>query len=127
MNTLDLIATLECEACQFHAEKGTWPLQGGSNRQTHCSNNERMGLIGCHRSWTSMSQAHCTVCHGQFATNGVADYHWREPRGKEPHHVDWKSLKVLSGDHKGKPVLFEDESGVIHRANHASPKGVVFE
>ena len=23
-----------------------------------------------------MAQAHCTICHEQFATNGVADFHW---------------------------------------------------
>lgn len=29
----------------------------------------------CGRRWTSLVQAHCTVCHEHFGTDGLADRH----------------------------------------------------
>lgn len=29
----------------------------------------------CGRAWTSLVQAHCTVCHQHFGTDGLADRH----------------------------------------------------
>jgi hypothetical protein len=112
MNTLDRIALLECEICQKAAAKGVWPEVKGQ-RITHCKD--------CHRSWTSIVQAHCTVCHENFATNGTADLHWRETKGGEPEHLDWAKVKVTSGQYKGKPVFFSaDEAmgSVVHRLDH---------
>jgi hypothetical protein len=42
---------------------------------------------GCHRDWVSLSQAHCTVCHEQFATDGVARRHWTKPGHVHPNEV----------------------------------------
>lgn len=56
--------TEDCPTCKHARLKGWFGLARG----THCR--------GCHRSWTSQTQAHCTVCHQQFVTNGTADVHW---------------------------------------------------
>ncbi len=55
-----------CPTCT-HADKHGW--WGPGHAGTHCR--------GCHRSWTSKAQAHCTICHGHFVTDGVAELHWR--------------------------------------------------
>lgn len=58
------VTTGECRICA-HAEKhGSWPPD---HRGTHCE--------GCHRSWTGFREAHCTVCHLHFSSDGVAERH----------------------------------------------------
>jgi len=32
--------------------------------------------MNCHRSWVSMTQVHCVLCHQNFASDGVAQLHW---------------------------------------------------
>jgi hypothetical protein len=32
----------------------------------------------CGRRWASLTQAHCSVCHQQFASVGVSDHHQRD-------------------------------------------------
>lgn len=58
-----------CDICAYAAEHGSWPP---SHRGTHCHD--------CHRSWTSLKEAHCTVCHEHFSTDGHAQSH-RGPHG----------------------------------------------
>jgi hypothetical protein len=64
----------DCDVCA-HADAHAWIGQDGA----HCR--------GCHRSWTSTAQAHCVICHEHFATNGVADLHWREGSHVHPSQV----------------------------------------
>ena len=71
-----------CAVCVFAKDHHRWPMNG-----THCK--------GCHRSWKSKAQAHCTVCHQQFAGYSVADLHWREPKGQPPVHLDPSTLPRL--------------------------------
>lgn len=62
---------LVCEPCD-HAWRHGWfgpTVEGG----THCG-----GADGCHRSWRSPKEAHCTVCHQHFSADSAADLH-------EPH------------------------------------------
>lgn len=35
----------------------------------------KWGCSGCDRRWTSLTQAHCPVCHQQFAGMAAADRH----------------------------------------------------
>ena len=60
-----------CPVCAYADEDGWW---GPAHHGTHCR--------GCHRSWTSLAQAHCVTCHQQFVSATVADRHM------SPHHVD---------------------------------------
>lgn len=59
-----------CNVCAYAEVNGEWPPDF---KGTHCSN--IVGVEGCHRSWTSISQSHCTVCHRQFGSNTVGDEH----------------------------------------------------
>ena len=80
---------MTCEICEFAAEHAHWPMAG-----THCRD--------CHRSWVSTSQAHCTLCHENFATNGVADLHWVKGKHTDPALV-------------AKLVRVEESSGPVWR------------
>ena len=71
-----------CETCDYADERHCWPMTG-----THCHR--------CHRSWISTAQAHCVVCCQQFASNSVADLHWREPKGQPPVHIDPSTITRL--------------------------------
>ena len=71
-----------CGICAYASEHHRWPMTG-----THCQR--------CHRSWTSTKQAHCVVCHEQFAGNTIADLHWREPKGQPPVHLDPNTITRL--------------------------------
>jgi hypothetical protein len=66
-----------CSICQYARQHGGWP---SGHKGTHCRD--------CHHSWSGSSQAHCVVCHGQFATNGVGDHHWLHGRHVDPSTVD---------------------------------------
>jgi hypothetical protein len=56
-----------CEPCKHAVLEGWWgPLPGGC--RTHCST--------CHRSWSSLREAHCTLCCRHFVSHKVADRHW---------------------------------------------------
>lgn len=46
---------------------------------------------GCGRRWTSLTQAHCTVCHEHFATVGVSDAHQTDGRCTYPAEVTRKN------------------------------------
>ena len=74
-------ADATCPTCEYAREHACWPP---GFRGTHCADSRRAGVTGCHRSWTSTREAHCTVCHGQFASNGVADRHWKDSRHVDP-------------------------------------------
>ena len=64
----------ECSVCAFAAANGHWGQPG-----THCKD--------CHRSWVSTAQAHCTLCHENFATDGVANLHWVRNEHTNPSRV----------------------------------------
>ena len=84
----------DCEICEFAREFAHWPTldndlaianpgdvmkpdhEGRKNIITHCGTSRRAGVTGCHRSWKSLAQGHCTVCHEQFATESTSDHHW---------------------------------------------------
>jgi RNA polymerase subunit RPABC4/transcription elongation factor Spt4 len=85
--------SLDCPVCAFAAEHHYWPMPG-----THCKD--------CHRSWTSLSQAHCITCHEQFATNGVSDRHWIKG-----HHIH-PSFIAEAGD----LVLRDEAAGPVYRS-----------
>lgn len=53
-----------CELCDHAAEHGAWPPE---HRGTHCR--------VCHRSWRSLVEAHCTICHLHFSTDNTATVH----------------------------------------------------
>jgi|NGEPerStandDraft_6_1074524.scaffolds.fasta_scaffold01244_5 hypothetical protein len=103
-----------CEACAFAAEHHRWPMKAG----THCHR--------CHGSWISTAQAHCVVCCQQFASNSVADLHWREPKGQPPVHLDPSTLPRLechdeamgsvwrsTGDREPRPFAVYAERGAF--------------
>jgi hypothetical protein len=73
-----------CSACTYADEHGSWPMPG-----THCRD--------CHRSWVSMSQAHCVLCHENFATDGVAEKHWI--KGVHTHPSDVPKLECREEGH----------------------------
>jgi hypothetical protein len=50
----------------------------------------------CGRRWTGLAQAHCTVCHRHFSTDGAADRHRKQASCMDP-------LLVLRRD--GSPVF----------------------
>jgi hypothetical protein len=71
---------------------------------TKCIDNRRLGLKGCGLEWAALAQAHCTVCHGQFASTGVAERHWTKDG-----HTDPGSVRRKNGD-----PLLELRNGVWH-------------
>lgn len=75
-----------CRPCVHSALFGWWgyPLLRDLNAHTHCA--------GCHRSWRGVKEAHCTVCHEQFASNEAAAKHWVNDR-----HVDPSKVKGVNG------------------------------
>lgn len=68
----------KCKLCQHADEHGSWGQNG-----THCRD--------CHRSWTSLVQEHCTLCHQQFSTTSVADRHWKSGVHVHPAEIAWFS------------------------------------
>lgn len=66
----------ECLPCRHAAIFGWWgnPLTKGIGAVTHCK--------ACHRSWRSLKEAHCTVCHSHFTSNEAASYHWNDKTGQ---------------------------------------------
>jgi hypothetical protein len=93
-----------CATCVFAREHGHWPMQG-----THCRD--------CHRSWKSLSQAHCTVCHETFATNGVADLHWTKKEG----HVHPSGISSLELHQESEGGVWRKSAGRVHHlASQAS-------
>ena len=65
-----------CETCAYADAHGWW---GPGHQGTHCR--------GCHRSWTSRREAHCTVCHGHFIGDSAAELHWRHGQHRDPASV----------------------------------------
>lgn len=65
----------DCPICAYSAEHASWPAE---HRGTHCP--------GYHRSWTSKREAHCTVCHGHFSSDSLAERHWCDSHGRVPEH-----------------------------------------
>lgn len=66
----------ECSPCTYAAEHGWW---GPEHKGTHCR--------VCHKSWGGTTRAHCTVCHETFASDGVAQHHWRKDGHLHPSDV----------------------------------------
>jgi len=66
-----------CHICTYASEHGSWPPD---HHGTHC----RI----CHRSWSSTSQAHCTVCCAHFTADSAAELHWLRGRHADPADVD---------------------------------------
>ena len=110
-----------CEICAYATEYHRWPMTG-----THCGD--------CHRSWISTAQAHCMVCRQQFASNSVADLHWREPKGQPPVHIDPSTIPRLelhdeamgavwrsTGDRESRPFAVYAERGAI--SSPSMPRG----
>src|SRR5262245_61819697 len=60
-----------CRYCEYSKDHGWWgpPLAEllGRPGGTHC--------IRCHRSWMSLTEAHCTLCCEHFSTHRTADRH----------------------------------------------------
>lgn len=56
-----------CGTCEYAQAHGWWgPTMAG---RTHCRR--------CHKSWGGTAHAHCTVCCETFASDGVAQHHWK--------------------------------------------------
>ncbi len=90
-----------CPICDYAEEHGWWgPTMHG---KTHCAR--------CHRTWTSRTQAHCPVCCEQFASNGVANYHWGSGKSGKAPAYDARHLNASEV-----PKLALDERGVWHTA-----------
>jgi hypothetical protein len=95
-------AGIACTVCAFAAERHRWPMEG-----THCRD--------CHRSWTSLVQSHCTVCHEHFATNGVADLHWRGAG-----HVDAATVPALEAHDEANGPVWRSTGGRVRPPMGAS-------
>jgi hypothetical protein len=108
-----------CDICNHAQMHGSWPP---GFKGTHCATSLRSGVIGCHRSWTSLAQVHCVTCHGQFATNGVADLHWcdsrRDHKGRAGVHLDPATVK----DSTGKPKLYLGPDDVWSTSSTRDPE-----
>jgi hypothetical protein len=72
----------DCRPCIHAGLFGWWgpPLLKDLNAHTHCHN--------CHRSWRGIKEAHCNVCHEQFASNEAAAKHWTDNRHVYPTEVE---------------------------------------
>jgi len=136
MDTLDRIADLTCDICVYAGDRGNWPILGddltianpdgkmlsGVTTKytiTHCSTSRRAGVTGCHTTWISLKQAHCVVCHCQFASNDTADRHWvGEGRGKPGVHTHPSEVF----DPKGRSIfeMHEEQFGPVwrHKVDH---------
>jgi hypothetical protein len=44
----------------------------------------RAGCSGCQRRWSSLTQAHCQLCHEHFASHGLADKHHTYDERRKP-------------------------------------------
>lgn len=55
------------------------------------------GCSGCDMRWTSLSQAHCTLCHRQFASVGVADKHHRYDQQRRATCLDPAQMRTKKG------------------------------
>lgn len=82
-----------CPTCDYAKRHAHWPTPG-----THCP--------GCHRTWTSRSQAHCAGCHEQFSTANGFDLHF--PRCVSRHGVSETGEVEYPG-------MVRDEGGVWRR------------
>jgi hypothetical protein len=91
---------MACALCDYADEHGWW---GPGFKGAHCRR--------CHLSWTSRSQAHCRVCCGQFASNGVANFHWGSGKSGNAPAYNAKHLDPLEV-----PALAQDERDVWHMA-----------
>ena len=65
-----------CQTCAYADAHGWW---GPGHQGTHCR--------GCHRSWTSRTQAHCVACHCHFSSANAAELHFCDGRGQR--HRRW--------------------------------------
>jgi hypothetical protein len=67
---------MTCPICDYAREHGSWPPD---HRGTHCSDSidgrGRVVVSGCHRSWASKAQSHCTLCHRHFGSDSAGDSH----------------------------------------------------
>ena len=61
--------SLGCGPCLHAVEHGHWGALPGRAR-THC--------VHCHRSWSSLRAAHCTVCCAHFVSAAAFDRHQRD-------------------------------------------------
>lgn len=69
--------TDNCKLCMHAALFGHWgPLLAEIKALTHCRY--------CHRSWSSVKEAHCRVCCTQFASNEAASFHWVDDNHVDP-------------------------------------------
>lgn len=91
----------ECGICAYAAEHGSWPHD---HKGTHCADTmEFTGLnLGCHRSWSGSTEAHCVVCHQHFTSEGVATLH--EPYCTEDRTEAPERLRVATTK-AGSPVF----------------------
>lgn len=77
MDRLEKAMADGCRPCMHAAIFGWWgPPLKELNASTHCKR--------CHRSWSSIKEAHCTVCCTQFASNEAAQYHWVDDKHLDP-------------------------------------------
>lgn len=86
----------DCGVCAYASEHGSWPLD---HRGTHCADTmEYAGLNpGCHRSWNSAAQSHCTVCHRHFGSDSAGDAHRRSGECIEPKGVGrWETPEGIT-------------------------------
>ena len=58
----------------------------------------------CHVRWTSFTLCHCATCHVCFTDIEAFDYHRRNEKCLLP-----EEIKVLKGQHKGKPRLIPSD------------------
>lgn len=69
-----------CGICKFADEHGCWPPEMRHRSVSHCRD--------CHQCWRGTRRAHCCVCHETFASNRVADAHWRKGGHVPPLEVE---------------------------------------
>lgn len=96
----DGTSSVLCRPCIHATLFGWWgyPLLRDLNAHTHCKT--------CHRSWRGIKEAHCTVCHEQFASNEAAGKHWVDDKHIHPSEVKGR-------DGKPRFCATEDEFGVV--------------
>lgn len=68
---------MNCPTCSYAEGNGWW---GPGHAGTHCQ--------GCHRSWTSKAQSHCSECCRHFGSDSAGDAHRRGDRCVDPAGVE---------------------------------------
>lgn len=74
----------------------------------------RGGCSGCGRRWSSLTQAHCQLCHEHFATHGTADKHHTYGPRREVSCLSPAQVRTKSGQRVFR--LSEEREGPVWRS-----------